>query len=391
MRIISKIFASFAIASTLCGAVSAYSPFDAVLGYLPDLAVTDIHQEGRFVYERVCNLGGTLADSEDTVVLAMRKSGGGVVSIVAPIVLEADNCHEFQVASVDELGITTSGMYEISGGAVLKDGRIEKVKTNNKFIKTVSIIYPSTNAPALQNPVYYNNNYNNNYRTNYYDTDGRYCDYSNNYCSNTYYCNSVNQNCYRDTYRGGSSTYYCPAGNNLCLNNTYNGSYNYYRSNICPTWDTACNNSYYNSINTQYRDNTHCTYSNNYCQNNSNCTYSNNYCNNSDYNRRDRHDNTLQNRKPDFTVSSITANDNGRALTARICNNGDDMFYSNSWTVEIANTTTSSLVRNSGTVLGRGQCTDVNVSYSSLGVYRSGGYNFRVIVDPDNAVAEESE
>lgn len=352
MRITSKIFAFLAIMSILHSVVSAYSPFDSVLGYLPDLAVTDIHQEGRFVYERVCNLGGTLADSEDTVVLAMRKSGGAVISVVAPIVLEADNCHEFQVASVDELGITTSGMYDISGGAVLKDGRIEKIKTNNKFAKSVSIIYPSTNAPALQNPVYYNNsydnnynnNYNSNYHNNYYNNDGRYCDSSNNYCSNTsyrggsntYYCNPVNQNCYRDTYHGGSNTYYCPTGNNYCSNTPYNGSYNYSRSNICPPGDYACNHSYYNSTNNQYQ---------NY---NSNCTYSNNYCNNPDYNRKNRYNGSYQYQKPDFTVDYISSNDNNRTLTTRICNSGGGTSYLNSWTVEIANMTTSSLVRNTG-------------------------------------------
>lgn len=34
---------------------------------------------------------------------------------------------------------------------------------------------------------------------------------------------------------------------------------------------------------------------------------------------------------------------------------------------------------------------EINTSYSSLGVYQSGWYNFRVIVDPDNVIDEQSK
>lgn len=473
--VFAKFLAVCVLANAFFGSVSARSPFDPILGYVPDIAVTDIHQESRFVYARVCNLGGTLSDSEDTLVLAMRKAGGGVVSSVVPIVLEADKCHEFQVASLDDLGITTSGMYDISAGAVLKEGRIENNKTNNKFTKSVSIVYPSTNAPVLQNPVYYSpNNY---------------------YSNGTYYCNTTDRQCYRDVYPG-STTYYCPATNPSCLNNPYNSPYNgsntYYRSNICPPGDYACNNNYYNSVNNQYR-------SDDYYRS---CTYSNGYCNNNYYDRNDRHntafrqsdlvvrnlyqsssdkrivaqicnegadmngsasvrtnfttngttsssynsiqlsagqcvdslasvtpsalgitfngnysvtatidaDNGISERnesnnsltrsffvetdqiqKPDLVIDHIWSNDNARTITAHICNIGGDMSYYGNWTVEIANMSNSLLVRYSRGGLAKGQCTDVEASYSSLGIYQSGNYNFRVIADPDNAIGEQSK
>lgn len=143
MRIFSKVCVFFSIFSLFSASALAYSPFDSILGRAPDLAVTDIHQETRFIYMRVCNFGGAITDSDTTLALAMKKAGGGVVSSVESVLLDTNDCHEFRVASVDDLGITTSGTYEIQAGVVLKDSRIENVKNNNKLNRSISIIYPT--------------------------------------------------------------------------------------------------------------------------------------------------------------------------------------------------------------------------------------------------------
>lgn len=469
MRTLSQIVLFVGLIGTFWNPVSAASPFESLFRYLPDIAVTDIHQETRFVYARVCNLGGVLSDSETTLVVGIQKPGGGIVSAVESAVLVMDNCHEFQVASLDELGIIRSGRYNLSAGVLLKGGRTENNLSNNKITRVVDIVYPSKNLPAtISYPTY--------------------------------------------SYQSNSVVPYCTASNNYCNNNLYyNNSNFYYRNNICPSWDVACNNSYYDSINntaTRY-----CTSSNNYCNNydpyynsNSNyysnngtyCNYSNNYCNNYPYynntpqygtpdlfvqkisqNSGDKHivaqicnqggdmngsvslrtsfssnnstsymyntlqigrgqctstvvyttpaelgifysgnysisittdvnnnvseqnesNNTLsqylfletnQNQRPDLVVDRISTNDNNRTIITRVCNIGDDMVDYNNWVMEISNTTNNSTLRNSGYRLSRGQCTEVATSYASLGVYNSGGYTFRVILDPDNALSEQS-
>lgn len=480
MRTTAKILAFVAFASIACGSVSAYSPFSSILNRAPEIAVTDIHQETRFVYMRVCNLGGSIADSSTSLGLAMKRTGGGVVSSVESVLLDTNECHEFQMASVDDLGITTSGTYEISAGAILKDGRAENVKDNNKIIRSVNIIYPSKYSGAR----------------NYYGTDnGTYYNNSTYGNSTTYYCIPGTSNCsttpYSNYYNNNSS--YCTSSNNYCNNSTYyNGSYTYYRNNICPTWDYSCNYDYYNSTNTPYQyNNSYCTYSNNYC--NTNTYYNNNsgYYNNSYYelpdlvvqriyqnsgdkyiiaqicnqggdmknsvslrtnfsspNSSSRIYNSVQmsrgqctstvvyttpgelditysgnysisvtadagnslgesnesnntrtqsffvetnrNQKSDLVVDRISANDNNRTVVAHVCNIGDDMLDYNNWVMEVSNTSNNSTTRNSGYRLYRGQCADVATSYSSLGIYRSGSYNIRVVVDPDNAISEQS-
>lgn len=524
MRITSKIFLFLCLwfVSILCNAVSAASPFDILSRYLPDIAVTDIHQETGFIYVRVCNLGWTLIDSENIVVLAIKKLDGWIISVVEPILLDTNNCHEFQVASIEELGITTSGMYNIAAGALLKNGRVEKVKDNNKMIKSVDIIYPSKYIPIIQSPVYYSPN----------TSNSSYCNSSNNYCSGTiygnsatYYCIPGTSNCSTVPSSNYNNTYYCNSSNNYCANNNYNTSMTYYRANICPSWDAACNNSYYNSTNIPYQNsnNQYCTYSNNYCNNyqNSNtnycdstnnycnnynynqnnstsyCNYTNNYCNNYNYYNTisydrpdlvvqriyqnssdksiiaqicnqggdmnssasvrtnfvsnnttasmyntvqigrgqctssivyttpaelgiiysgnytvsttvDANNNTMesnesnntlsqylylettQNQKSDLVVDRISSNDNNRTIITHVCNIGDNMLDYNNWVMEISNTTNNSVIRNSWQRLSRGQCTDVSTSYASLGIYQSGGYNFRVVIDPDNAISEQS-
>ncbi|MDD5377430.1 MAG: CARDB domain-containing protein [Candidatus Gracilibacteria bacterium] len=520
MRIVARVLWLLALASTIGSSVFANSPFDIILGDAPDIAVTDIHQESNYVYMRVCNLGGSITDSDTTLALAMKKSGGGVVALVEPVALGTNDCHEFRAASVDELGITTSGTYDISAGAILKNGRIERTTNNNKITRSVNIAYPAVYTPSSQGSNYY-------YQGN--NTNSYYCNSSNNYCSsnnylnnNTYYCsssNSYSSTAYCPGNNYGSTTYYCIPGtsncsttpysnynynynntsycnysNNYCNNTNYNGSTIYYRANICPPGDFACNNTYYNSTNTPYQNgNTYCTYSNNYCNNSYNNTYNGNYNYNYNYiynqpdlvvqrvyqNSSDKHIiaqicnqggdmdgsvsirtnfasnnttanmyNSLQmgrgqctstvvyttpaelgityngnysinvtvdannninesnesnntftqylfvetdrNQKSDLVVDRISANDNNRTIVAHVCNVGDDMLDYNNWVMEISNTTNNTTMRNSGYRLQRDQCTDVATSYASLGVYRSGGYNFRVVIDPDNAISEQS-
>lgn len=350
MRITCKIIAFLALASVASSSVSAASPFDIILGRAPDITVTDIHQETRFVYMRVCNLGGSITDSSTSLALAMKKTGGGVISSVESVLLDTNECHEFQIASVDDLGITTSGTYDISAGAMLKDGRAESVKDNNKITRSVVITYPSKYSATQYG--YNNNNYN------YSTGNSYYCNSSNNYCgsnnlsnNNTYYCSynntySSTNNCSNGTY-GGSTTYYCIPGtsncsttpysnyynndsnycnssNNYCNNNSttyYNGSYTYYRSNICPTGDYACNNSYYNSTNTPYQyNNTYCTYSNNYCN-----AYNNGNYNNGNYNNGYNYYNGTQYDLPDLVVQKVYQNSSDKHIIAQICNQGGDM------------------------------------------------------------------
>ncbi len=119
MRIFSKICLFLSAFMLLGSSVFAASPFDNILGRAPDLAVTDIHQETRFLYMRVCNFGGSITDSDSTLALAMKKSGGGVASAIESVLLDSNECHEFRVASVDDLGIRSSGNYEIQAGVVL--------------------------------------------------------------------------------------------------------------------------------------------------------------------------------------------------------------------------------------------------------------------------------
>lgn len=71
MRTTSKILSFLSLISILGNSVFAASPFDILNKYLPDIAVTDIYQETSFFYARVCNLGGTLSESEDILNMAI--------------------------------------------------------------------------------------------------------------------------------------------------------------------------------------------------------------------------------------------------------------------------------------------------------------------------------
>jgi hypothetical protein len=193
--------------------------------------------------------------------------------MVEPIVLASNDCHEFRIASLDDLWINVSGTYDISAGAILKNGRPENIQSNNKITRSIGVTYPTNSQSSY----------------NYNSSNGNYCNASNGNCSGstTYYCIPGTSNCSTTPYSTyNNSTYYCNSSNNYCANNNYNGSTTYYRNNICPAYDNACNNNYYNSTNTQYRDsdNRYCTYSNNYCNDNKKdrpireCTSANNYC-----------------------------------------------------------------------------------------------------------------
>lgn len=385
MRIFSKICVFFSLFSIFAGYALAYSPFDSILGSAPDLAVTDVHQETRFVYMRVCNLGGAITDSDTTIALAMKRVGGGVVSSIESILLDTNDCHEFQVASVDDLGITTSGTYEFQAGVVLKDSRIENVKSNNKLTRSVNIVYPSKYSGIQfdSNYNYYSNNNNCNY-------GNRYCLNGGTYGSTTYYCIPGTTTCSTTPYNNSSyNNSYCTSGNNYCGNNTYNGSYTYYRSNICPRDDYACNRDYYNSTNTQYQyNNTYCTYSNNYCNNSNNnvttnCNYSNNYCNNNYSNQYDL---------PDLVVQKVSQNSSDKRIIAQICNQGGDMRSSISLRTDFNSGGRTATVYNT-VQMGRGQCTSSIVSTSpvELGITYGGNLTVSVTADAGNSVNEQNE
>lgn len=71
MRTVSRILWFLSFMSIIGHSVFASSPFDILSRYLPDIAVTDIYQETSFFYAKVCNLGGTLSESEDTLNIAV--------------------------------------------------------------------------------------------------------------------------------------------------------------------------------------------------------------------------------------------------------------------------------------------------------------------------------
>ncbi|MDP2104133.1 MAG: hypothetical protein Q8K26_04400, partial [Candidatus Gracilibacteria bacterium] len=229
--------------------VFAASPLDIFSKYLPDIAVTNAYQETRFIYMRVCSVGGALNSSENTLTLAIKRLDGRILSKTVPITWGAGSCDDFQVASIGELGITTSGRYHIAVGALIPGGRAEKTKDNNKITRTLDITYPSKYITPSTSTTYSNTN----------NSFLPYCTSANNYC-NYYY----NQN--------------------------YNYGTTYYRNNICPVGDIACNNNYFNSANSS-NGNVYCNSGNNYCNNynynysNTYCNSSNNYCNNYNYNQ----------------------------------------------------------------------------------------------------------
>jgi hypothetical protein len=76
MRTTLKIFLFLFTSSILSVAVFATSPFEILSKYLPDIAVTDIHQETKFVYVKVCNIGGVLDNTENNITIALRKPNG---------------------------------------------------------------------------------------------------------------------------------------------------------------------------------------------------------------------------------------------------------------------------------------------------------------------------
>ncbi len=108
MRTFFKIFLFLFASSILSTTTFAASPFEILSKYLPDIAVTDIHQETKFVYMKVCNVGGVLDDTEKTLIIAIKKTNGVTLPLAESAIFDTNNCHEFQVASLDELGITTS-------------------------------------------------------------------------------------------------------------------------------------------------------------------------------------------------------------------------------------------------------------------------------------------
>ena len=366
MKTISKSFVFFVFFYISGSCALAFSPFDTILERLPDIAVTNIHQETSYVYMQVCNLWGGLMDSDTSLVLAMKKTGWGIVSMVEPIILGTNECHEFRVASIQDLGIHTSGIYEISAGALLKDGKVEKAKDNNKVTQSINITYPSKYSQNIQIPTYYpSNNYNN---------GTTYCNVGNNYCSNstTYYCIPGTNNCSTLPY-STNNTYYCNANNNYCANSSYNGWTIYHRANICPPNDYICNQSYYNSTNTQYRD-----------AHNRNCTYSNNYCNN-------YHDN-VRYEIPDLIVQKIYQNISDKRIVAQIYNNGGEMQNNASirtnFTVNDITRTIYNTIQ-----IGRGQCTSdiVSITPEELGIHYNGNYALGINIDTNNNLSESNE
>lgn len=415
MRILSKISLFLSVLSILTSSAFASSPFDNILGRAPDLAATDIHQETRFLYLRVCNFGGSITDSDTTLALAMKKAGGGTVSSIESVLLDTNECHEFRVASVDDLGITTSGTYTIQAGVVLKDGRMESVKDNNKISKSVNIIYPS-----LYTGTEYNSSYNystsNNYNYNCNSSTG-YCPNNTTNGSTTYYCIPGTTNCSTAPYATyNNNSYYnnnCNSSNNYCGNTSYNGSYTYYRANICPAGDYACNNSYYNSTNTPYQyNNTYCTYSNNYCNTNyrtgpsdtTNCTTANDFCrapntnysNGSNYNYNNNYNYNYNNNNqydlPDLVVQRVYQNSSDKRIIAQICNQGGDMRNSVSVRTDFTSAGRTSNVYNT-VQMARGQCTSsvVSVSPAELGIIYGGNYTVGATVDTSNNVSEQNE
>ena len=75
MRTIAKILLPLVIANIFWSSVFA-SPLDILAKYRPDIAVTDIRQDTRYVYVKVCNLGGVLPSSAQTLIVALKKSDG---------------------------------------------------------------------------------------------------------------------------------------------------------------------------------------------------------------------------------------------------------------------------------------------------------------------------
>lgn len=287
-------------------------------------------------------------------------------------------------------------MYNITGGALLKNTRAEKVKDNNKIIKSVDIAYPSKYIPIIQSPIYYSPN----------TSNSSYCNSSNNYCSGTiygnsttYYCIPGTSNCSTIPSSNYSNNYNCNSSNNYCNNYNYsnNTSMTYYRANICPSWDVACNNNYYNSTNTPYQNNNnqYCNSSNNYCNNNQNnntqyCNSSNNYCNT--YNSYYYYSNNTQYNQPDLVVQRVYQNSSDKYIVAQICNQGGDMNSSTSVrTSFVSNNTTASMYNT--LQIGNGQCTSsiVYTTPTELGIIYSGNYTVSVTVDANYNIMESDE
>lgn len=190
MRSVLRCIISVVIMGIFSGLVSASSPFAVFSKYLPDIAVTDIYQETKFVYMKVCNMGGVLADSERTLSLALGIAGGAVFQTV-PVPWSVNSCHDFRIASIEELHITTSGNYTIAAKAVLKNGREEEITSNNRKIQSVPIVFPSKDLPEIPREPTYN--------------------------------------------ISTSSSIYCTASNNYCATDSrFNSATTYYRNNICP-------------------------------------------------------------------------------------------------------------------------------------------------------------
>lgn len=267
--------------STIAAASSFYTipPLITVVNRLPDIAVTDIHQESQFMYMRVCNNGWSLGDSVTSIVLGM-KSVGGIVSRTDSIVLGTNECQEFRVASVEELGITTSGVYNITAWALLKDGIMERITDNNKITKAVQISCPTRVQPT---PIYYFPNYNsttpssnNNNFNNNISWNNDLCSPANNYCSNSR--NNSNSNNYNNSNFNNNNNN--PNFNNNWsqnFNNNNNGSWN---NDLCSPANNYCSNSRNNSNNNynnpNFNNNNNNNFNNNY---NNNTSSNNNYCN----------------------------------------------------------------------------------------------------------------
>lgn|GEM_PF-6156511 len=85
MRITSRILTFLLSVNMLWTSVFAASPLDIFSKYLPDISVTNVYQETRYIYMRVCSVGGALYSSENILTLAIKRLDGRILSKTVPI------------------------------------------------------------------------------------------------------------------------------------------------------------------------------------------------------------------------------------------------------------------------------------------------------------------
>lgn len=318
-RILTILLSLLLVTEGLTPAFAKTNPFSQ---YLPDITVTDVRQDGTSILVKVCNIGGAIDSSEDTLTIAIQKPRGGVFSIdttTEPII--SNSCYEYPVGTITEIGLNTLTGYNISVGALLKGGRDSNAR-NNRFVKNLYINTGKANIPPTTATT----------GTPYYNSNGQYCNSANNYCgaNNSIYYNGTS------TSYNNTNWYYnntnCNYANSYCNNgsNYYYNLYCNYSNNYCGT-----NNSTYNN------NNASCTAANNYCNNNSatsynNCTYANNYCNsNSTY-----YNNT-------YSTTKITYPNGGENLT-NSSNNQFTLMANIGISPQIVDHIDTSIYRNNG-------------------------------------------